>query len=380
MIASIRSFSVTLVLGNVMALAGPPLREEAERSAKLVAELKQALAKATTNEARFAALATAMKNETSPNVRRTILGVAPTDSSIELDAFLTNVLTGDADSGLRSQAATALGQHGTEKALPALARAAATDRTSLMLLGDVGGQSSARRSATFALAELAARFPKITNDAIAKLKALETRDDPKDTESLADARLQALFQLSRDESLIKVFHERLKSPDAKVRVRGVVAFRFLKLNEAPAELVATLKDEDPGVRSWSKLVLGEIAKSKTKASGRRDGKSVQFAEKGVAAGAKATLAILESCHSLDAETGTVEDWKQAIEGDHVRFGFATPIAVSVLNDKFAITELVFTQPLNTGVFWLRSGNKVIRCSKFEYPKEKAFVEWRNTAE
>src|SRR5204863_545708 len=129
---------------------------------------------------------------------------------------------------------------------------------SSILIGDVGGQSSARRAATFSIAELAARFPKLADDAAAKLKDLPVAHDPKDREGLADARGQALYQITRDESLLMPFYERLKSKDANERVNGVVAFQYFKLKAAPAEIIATLNDDSPDVRSWSALVLGRI--------------------------------------------------------------------------------------------------------------------------
>ena len=41
--------------------------------------------------------------------------------------------------------------------------------------------------------------------------------------------------------------------------------------------------------------------------------------------------------------------------------------------------MVLTQSLNTGVFWLRAGDRVVRCTKYEFKKEKDFVAWRNQA-
>src|SRR5438094_904331 len=78
--------------------------------------------------------------------------------------------------------------------------------------------------------------------AAAALRALRVADDGKDNEGLADARVQALYQITRDNALLKPFYERLKSKDARERERGVIAFRFLKLKGAPAELVNALKD------------------------------------------------------------------------------------------------------------------------------------------
>jgi HEAT repeat protein len=147
--------------------------------------------------------------------------------------------------------------------LTTLAQVARDDRTTRVQIGDLVGQSSARRPATFAIAELAVRFPKLADDAAGKLRALPVVEDVKDNEGLADARVQALYQITRDDALLKPFYERLKSSDAKDRERGVIAFRFLKLKAAPAELVNTLKDPSPGVRSWSALVLGEVGDPKT---------------------------------------------------------------------------------------------------------------------
>jgi HEAT repeat protein len=254
---------VFCVIGIGHTWGGPPLREEGERRAKLVEDLKKSLAAEATAAGKFAVLERALKAEPSPNVRRVVVESVPPLPGPELDAFLTNVLTGDADAGIRSLSATVLGRSGSEKCVTALAHAAATDRTTDIQRGCMVGQSSARRAATFAIAELAARFPKGADDAAAKLRALTPPADPKDRESLADARVQALYQITRDKALLKPFFERLQSRDAKTRENGVVAFQFLKLKAAPPELVAAMKDDDRGVRSWAALVLGEVGDPKT---------------------------------------------------------------------------------------------------------------------
>jgi hypothetical protein len=130
-------------------------------------------------------------------------------------------------------------------------------------MGDIASQSSARRAATFAIAELAARHPAIAKDAVDRLRAIDAVQDAPDNEQLPDARAQAIYQITRDAALLEPFLKRLKSDDPKVRESGVVAFRFFKLTEAPAELVATLKDPDVEVRRWAALVLGEIGDPKT---------------------------------------------------------------------------------------------------------------------
>ena len=64
--------------------------------------------------------------------------------------------------------------------------------------------------------------------------------------------------MTGDAKLLQPFYDRLRSPEARVRVNGVVAFRFLKLKAAPPELVAAQKDEDREVRSWADLIVKEI--------------------------------------------------------------------------------------------------------------------------
>jgi HEAT repeat protein len=260
--------AVLLLLGVVMAgqsSAGPISREEALRQSQVLEQLKKMLGEETTDASKFAHIVRAMKDERAVNLRLRILDVATQIPGTELEKFLTDLLTNDGDAGVRSRAATKLGLVGSQECLATLAQAAKNDRTTSVQVGDIGGQSSARRPATFAIAELVARFPKLADEAAKKLRALPVVDDVKDNEGLADARDQALYQITRDDALLKPFRERLKSKDAKERERGVVAFQFLKLKEAPAEVVATLKDPSAEVRAWSALVLGQIGDRKTAA-------------------------------------------------------------------------------------------------------------------
>ena len=263
------ALAAALLLGIATAglsLAGQITAKEAQRQARVFDQLKKALAAETTDRAKFTHVARAMKDEPDVNLRRRILDTATQIPGPELEMFLTNLLTSEEDAGLRSQAATTLGLIGSEKCLTTLAQVAKNDRTTRMQIHDIAGQSSARRAATFAIAELVARFPKLADDAAGKLRALPVVDDPKDNEGLADARAQALYQITRDAVLLKPFYERLRSKDAKDRERGVIAFRFLKLKAAPVEIVNALKDTNAGVRSWSALVLGEIGDPKTDAA------------------------------------------------------------------------------------------------------------------
>jgi hypothetical protein len=115
------------------------------------------------------------------------------------------------------------------------------------------------------------------------------------------------------------------------------------------------------------------------ATGTLHGKRVKFPEKGLVEGAKATIALLESCHDVDEMTSTLADLKSAREGDHVRLAFARPVGVTILGKTFDVSEVIFTQPSNTGVFWLRAGRRLIRCSKFEPQKVSSFSAWLKQA-
>jgi HEAT repeat protein len=242
---------------------GPPTREEGERRQALVTHLKAVVAGESSVGEKADALSRAYKAEPNPDIRRVIFEYIPTPPDAATDRFLADALAKDADAGIRSLAAKALGTHGTDQCLPALAKAAATDQITDAQVGCMVGRGTARRAATFAVADLAARYPKLADKATTALREFKPADDPKDTESLADARAQALYQITRDEKLLTPFLERLQSKDAKVREGGVVAFRFFKLKVAPPELVKALSDSDASVRLWTGLVLGEIADPKT---------------------------------------------------------------------------------------------------------------------
>jgi HEAT repeat protein len=242
---------------------GPPTREEGERRLKLTADLKAGLAAETTAAGKAAILSRAYKGEPNPEIRRVIFEQIPSSPDAAIDGFLTVVLTKDPDAGVRILAAKALGKHGTDRCLPALAKASATDTETEIGMGCMVGKADCRREATFAVAELATRYPKLADQAATALRDLKPPTEGKDAESMADARAQALYQVTRDEKLLAPFFERLRSKDLKVRESGVVAFQYFKLKVAPPELVAALKDTDAGIQSWTALVLGHIADPKT---------------------------------------------------------------------------------------------------------------------
>jgi hypothetical protein len=114
-----------------------------------------------------------------------------------------------------------------------------------------------------------------------------------------------------------------------------------------------------------------------KATGRLEGKPVMFPQKEFIEGVKATLGLLQSCHS--SSVFEADELKKALQGDHIRWVFPKAIVAKVMNEKIAFSELVFRLPLNTGVFWVRNGDKWRRYSKYEVQKEKPFVLWLREA-
>jgi hypothetical protein len=133
-----------LAVGRIW--GGPPLREEGERREKLTANLKAVIAAEVIAVGKAAALSRAYKAEPSPDVRRVVFEHIPTPPDAAIDGFLADVLTGDADAGIRSLAAKAPGTHGTDQCLPALAKAAATDKATEFGVGDIVGRGTARRA------------------------------------------------------------------------------------------------------------------------------------------------------------------------------------------------------------------------------------------
>jgi hypothetical protein len=119
------------------------------------------------------------------------------------------------------------------------------------------------------------------------------------------------------------------------------------------------------------------AEDAPKASGTLDGRKVKFPEKSVADGVKATVRLLESCHSESLYDA--DEFKKARQGDHIRLLFARPITVRLNDEHINLSELVFRLPMNTGVFWVRTGDKWRRYSKYEFDKEKPFAAWLREA-
>jgi HEAT repeat protein len=252
------AMAVSLAAGTLSS-ARPPSQEEVHRRAAFLQELKASLAAEGSAADKLETITRLMAAETDPDIRRMVLDVAIQTKGLDFDSLLTKVLADDPDAGIRSRAATALGGLGTKDCFAALARAAAEDPTTEMRLGDIALTSSARRDAMFALAALVSRHPKLADKAADALRGLATPDGTKDPQSLADARIASLYQITRDEKLLRPFYERLRSKEAATRVRGVVAFQFCELRTAPPELTAAIDDDNAEVRSWAALVLGRIA-------------------------------------------------------------------------------------------------------------------------
>lgn len=194
----------------------------------------------------------------SPYVKREVLEIVAGLDTPELEPFLIRVVQKDSDVRLRMIAVGKLAKHGTATAVEPLLNCAENDPVGQAGWDCIRYRTTARRKAYFALAEIGLRHPAARESvakAVAKLRV--TADE------LNDPKAQALYILTRDKDLVKPFFERLKDSDPKTRVRGVVAFRFLKLTRAPAELVELTDDPSRDVRSWVALVLGEIEDPET---------------------------------------------------------------------------------------------------------------------
>ena len=130
----------------------------------------------------------------------------------DLEKFLTNLLSSEEDAGLRSQAATALGHTGSEKCLATLAQVAGNDRTTRIEIGCIGGLSSARRAATFAIAELANRFPRLAPRALTSFASCRSWVVRKRMRAWPMRGVQALYQITHDKALLKAFYSQPRAP------------------------------------------------------------------------------------------------------------------------------------------------------------------------
>jgi hypothetical protein len=105
-----------------------------------------------------------------------------------------------------------------------------------------------------------------------------------------------------------------------------------------------------------------------------DGVPATFPAKGMADGLKATIGAIESCHSTDwagKKPPGLADLDAARKGDHMRLVLCKPVTVTVTNDAVEVSEVVFAG----GAFLRRSGDRVLRCTKYEHEKMKPFEAW-----
>lgn len=188
-----------------------------------------------------------------PYVKKEILTMAVAVAGTELEPFLLTMLRDEPDVRLRIMAVKALADHGSPNAVQQLLNCAENDPEGEAGWACVRHQTTARRDAYFALSDIGLRHPAAAKSIAKSIAAL-----PVTADDLRDPKTQALYVLTQDKGLLKPFFERLQDEDPKTRERGVVAFRFLKITQAPKELVGLLDDPTQGVRSWVALVLGEI--------------------------------------------------------------------------------------------------------------------------
>jgi HEAT repeat protein len=207
--------------------------------------------------AKHLVLRTAFAKSANAYVKKEILAMAESLGGNELEPFLLSVLQ-DSDVRLRIIAVDSISRHGTSNAIQPLLRCADNDPEGESGWGCVRSQVTARREACFALAEIGLRYPMARSEIAKALSDLPVKAD-----DLNDSKIQALYVLTQDRTLITPFYDRLKNTDAKERTRGVVSFRLLKLNRAPNELVGLISDPSDDVRSWVALVLGEIGDTNT---------------------------------------------------------------------------------------------------------------------
>ena len=60
--------------------------------------------------------------------------------------------------------------------------------------------------------------------------------------------------------------------------------------------------------------------------------------------------------------------------------FTKPVRVTILDKAFDVSEVVFTQPTNSGVFWLLARRRLVRCTKFEPQNISSFNAWLKQAQ
>jgi hypothetical protein len=118
------------------------------------------------------------------------------------------------------------------------------------------------------------------------------------------------------------------------------------------------------------------ADERAKATRVIEGVKTTFPARSIPKGVTALVGVLESCSSVSDSTipYTPDELKKARKGDHVRFVFSRPLKVEVGGKKVAVSEAVYAK----GVFWLASGNNVVRCTKYTIKMDRFRAWYRQT--
>jgi HEAT repeat protein len=252
------AMAVSIMLTDAVLMATPISGQEAQRRKDAIARFDAELAKAGDDDGKLAVVRQATRDESIPDMRREFMSRALALKAPGLEDWLIERLREEPDCMVRGEVALLLGKTGSPKAVDPLIAAAKSDAETTGEIGCIRMHGTVRRQAMFALAEMGGRLADERGKIIKALRALPDRDDKQDHESLHDVRRQALYQLTGEKNLLDVFFRRLADKEPKERIRGVVAFQFLKLRQAPAEIVALLRDTDEQVRSWAAVVLDRI--------------------------------------------------------------------------------------------------------------------------
>jgi HEAT repeat protein len=249
---------ITMATWSTLLWAGPPSAEESARRKAEIEQIQESLAKYATTSDRMKYLEAELASTEDTFVREKIVDLAVRVGGDELETMLIRLVRGDPDVRIRIVAVEKLARYGTSLSIRPLLDCAEKDPTGRYEAGCAVGRTNARRNAYFALAEIGFRIPLERKRIAAAVRKIPVAPD-----ELADVKIQTLYILTGNKGLLTPFFTRLKSPDPKIRVDGVVAFRFLKLRAAPRELTALIRDKSQEVRSWVALVLGEIGDPRT---------------------------------------------------------------------------------------------------------------------
>lgn len=249
---------ITAAMWSTVLWARPPSAEESARRKAKVEQIRESIEEYATSSERMKYLERELASIEDTYVREKIIDLVVRVGGDELEAMFIRLVQNDPDVRIRTVAVEKLSQYGTSLSIQPLLDCAEKDPTSRYKVGCMVGRRNARRNAYFALAEIGLRIPLERQRIAAAVRKIPVASD-----QLADVKIQILYILTGNKNLLTAFFKRLESPDPKIRVDGVVAFRFLKLRTAPKELTALIHDKSKEVRSWVALVLGEIGDPQT---------------------------------------------------------------------------------------------------------------------